>query len=211
MVASFALGMTLNGAANQTFNEMRSALQFGGAAEQQEINEGYRSLMALLNGLDPAVKMQIANSIWYRNDFPFNSSFLGAAMQYFDAEVRGLNFADPASLSTINGWVDTRTNHKIPTILDDIDPAAVMFLINAIYFNGNWREKFDAAETREAQFHSVGGTAQPMSLMHRHAKMSYTESPTYQAVDLPYGNSAFTMTVLLPKEGVDIENVAASL
>jgi serpin B len=209
--ATFALGMTLNGAANQTLEEMRSALQLG-SATQQEINEGYRSLMTLLTGVDPAVKMQIANSIWYRNGFPFLSSFLDSAKQYFDAEVTGLNFADEAgSLKTINGWVDSKTNHKIPTILDEITPDAVMFLINAIYFNGPWRDKFDPAQTRTALFRLAEGTTQPVSLMHRFASMSYVDSPAYQAVDLPYGNSAFTMTVVLPRESTDVESVAASL
>ncbi len=209
--ASFALGMTLNGAANQTFDEMRSALQFGGAS-QQEINDGYKSLIALLASLDPAVTMKIANSIWYRNDFPFNQSFLDAAKTYFDAEIRGLNFADLAgSLATINGWVSSKTNGKIPTILDTMDPDLVMFLVNAIYFNGNWRTKFDPALTTDGQFHPATGAAQPMRLMHRNATMRYTETAVYQAVDLPYGDSAFTMTVLLPKTGQSVETVATSL
>ena len=208
--ASFALGMTLNGAANQTFDEMRAALQFG-AATQGEIDEGYKSLIALLGSLDPAVKMQIANSIWYRNGFPFLQSFLDAGRTYFDAEIRGLNFADAAaSLAVINGWVSGKTNGKIPTILDQISDDNVMFLINAIYFNGSWRDKFDPAETRDASFHASGGATQPMQLMHRHATMSYAESPTYLAVDLPYGNSAFTMTVVLPKAGTDVESLAES-
>jgi serine protease inhibitor len=209
--ASFALGMTLNGAANQTFDEMRSALQFGGAS-QQEINDGYKSLIALLGSLDPAVAMRIANSIWYRNDFPFNQSFLDATTTYFDAEVRGLNFADATgSLATINGWVSSKTNGKIPTILDTIDSDLVMFLINAIYFNGNWRTKFDPALTADAQFHPSSGAAQGMKLMHRNGTMLYTETESYQAVDLPYGDSAFTMTVVLPKPGQNVESVATSL
>src|SRR5438034_1332995 len=120
--ASFSLGMTLNGAANQTFDEMRAALQFGGAT-QQEINDGYKSLIALLTSLDPAVIMQIANSIWYKNTFPFNQSFLDAGKTYFNADVRPLNFADATgSLATINGWVNDQTKGKIPKILDEIKP-----------------------------------------------------------------------------------------
>jgi serpin B len=208
--ASFALGMTLNGAANQTFDEMRTALQFGGAT-QQEINDGYKSLIALLLSLDPRVTMQIANSIWYQRDFPFNQSFLDVGKTNFDAEIRGLNFADvPGSLAAINGWVNTKTNGKIPSIIDSIDPDLVMFLINAIYFNGSWRTKFDASLTTDAQFQPSTGAAQPVKLMHRNDKMLYAETGTYQAVDLPYGDSAFTMTVVLPKQGQSVETVAAS-
>ena len=209
--ASFSLGMTLNGAANQTFDEMRAALQFGGAS-QQEINDGYKSLIALLLSLDPAVTMRIANSIWYRNDFSFLQTFLDAGKTYFDAELRGLNFADAGgSLATINGWVNEKTSGKIPKVLDEIRSDDVMFLINAIYFNGSWRSKFDPALTQDTQFLAAGGTSQPVKLMHRNAQMSYADMATYQAVDLPYGNSAFTMTVLLPKAGNSPESVAASL
>ncbi len=209
--ASLALGMTMNGAANQTFDEMRLALQFSGAS-QQEINEGYQSLLALLTSLDPSVQTRVANSIWYRIGFPFRQPFLDATRTYFDAEVRGLDFSDAAgSLRAINGWVGDKTSGKIPTILDEVKPEDVMFLINAIYFKGSWREKFDAGETASAPFHASGGATQTAQLMHRLGEAPYTQSPTWQAVDLPYGNGAFTMTVVLPKEGSDVESVAASL
>jgi serine protease inhibitor len=209
--ASFALGMTMNGAAGQTFDQMRAALQFG-SATQPEINGGYKSLIALLTSLDPAVQMRIANSIWYRQEFPFKQSFFDTTKAYFDATVRGLNFADvPTSLAAINGWVSAATSGKIPTVLDNIEAQQVMFLINAIYFKGSWRLRFDAAQTVASVFTTSGGTSQPVQLMHRLDTLSYAESPTYQAADLPYGNSAFTMTVLLPKTGTDVEMLAASL
>jgi serpin B len=209
--ASFALGMTLNGAANQTADQMRATLQFGGASLAQ-IDGGYKSLIALLMSLDPGVQMQIANSIWFRQDFPFRQAFFDTTKTYFDATVRGLNFNDIAgSLAAINGWVSTATNGKIPVVLNDIQPQQVMFLINAIYFKGSWRAKFDPAETHASTFFATGNVSQPVQLMHRLDDLSYAETATYQAADLSYGNTAFTMTVLLPKAGTDIESLAASL
>jgi serine protease inhibitor len=209
--ASFALGMTMNGAAGQTYDEMRSALQFG-SASLASIDSGYKSLIALLTGLDPSTKMQIANSIFYRNDFPFNQSFLSDAAAWFDAEVKAQNFNDVSgTLSAVNGWANAKTNGRIPTVLQQVDPSDVMFLLNAIYFKGAWRDKFDPAATQDALFHPSSGAAQPAKLMYREATMAYAETSTYQAVDLAYGDSAFTMTVLLPKAGSDVEQVAASL
>ncbi|HVT40565.1 MAG TPA: serpin family protein [Gemmatimonadaceae bacterium] len=208
---SSALGMTMNGAANQTWNEMRAALQFGGASAA-EINAGYKSLVALLTSLDPGVQMQIANSVWYRQGFPFLQTFLDTTRTYFDATVRGLNFGDgPGSLAIINGWVNGATKGKITKVLDEIRPDQEMFLINAMYFKGSWRTKFDPAQTRGSIFLASGGRRQPVQLMHRADTLSYAETPNYQAADLPYGNSAFTMTVLLPRAGTDLEAVAASL
>ena len=209
--ASFALGMTLNGAANESFDQMRTALQVGGLS-QQDINVGYKSLIGLLTSLDPSVTMRIANSIWYRQTFPVNQPFIDAAKTYFDADVAGLNFADvTGSLSTINGWVNEKTNGKIPRVLEEIDPANVMFLINALYFHGSWREKFDASHTTDDVFTTAPGVTEPMRLMQRAGAVLYAETPSYQAVDLPYGNGAFSMTVVLPKAASDIETFSAGL
>ncbi|MDB4878129.1 MAG: hypothetical protein JWM41_4575 [Gemmatimonadetes bacterium] len=207
--ASFALGMALNGASNQTFDEMRAGLQFG-TSSLADIDAGYKSLIALLTSLDPSVTMSIANSIWYRNTFAFNQPFLDDGANYFNATIKPLDFSNgAASLASINGWVNTETKGKIPTILDAIPRDQVMFLINAIYFKGSWRTRFDSTQTESAVFHSVSGD-QPVRLMHRNGRMTYAETATYQAVDLPYGDSAFTMTVVLPKAGTSVETVAAA-
>jgi serine protease inhibitor len=207
--ASFALGMTMNGAAGATYEQMRSALAFGSMAEG-DINAGYKGLIDLLRGLDPEVDVRIANSIWHDAGFPVTPAFADASHTFFGAEVRGLDFSSQASVSTINDWVSDATAGKIPTIVDGLDENLVMLLINAIYFKGSWRERFDPSLTRDAPFHGVMGD-EPAKLMHRDDVMSYLETTDFQAVDLPYGNSAFTMTVVLPKEGRSIETLASSL
>lgn len=208
--ASMALGMTLNGAAGSTYDSIRTALALRGVS-QEDVNAGYKGLLALLRGLDPATTLEVANSIWYRQEFPFEQSFFAAARDWFGAEVRGLDFGAPESVGQINGWVDSRTRGKITGIVDRIDPDDVMFLINAIYFNGKWARKFDRADTRNAPFRALDGTSAQVPLMHQQAAMRYAETPRYQAVELPYGNSAFTMTVVLPRPGVRVNELAASL
>lgn len=207
--ASLALGMAMNGAAGATFDQMRTALAFGGATEA-EINAGYKSLIELLRGLDTQVDFRIANSIWFRQGLTVEPTFVDASRNFFDARVSTLDFDDPASVTTINAWVSTATADKIPTIVDALAPDLVTLLINAIYFKGSWREKFDPALTHDAPFHGVAGD-EPAKLMHREGKMSYLSTPEFSAVDLPYGNSAFTMTVVLPNEGKTVESIASSL
>jgi serine protease inhibitor len=208
--ASFALGMTMNGASGQTYDEMRSALRLGDAS-LASIDSGYRSLIALLLSLDPTTTMEIANAIFYRNDFPFNQSFVTDVSTYFGAEVRAQNFTDTqGTLAAVNGWAGARTHNRIPKVLDSVDPSTVMYLLNAIYFKGAWRDQFEVAQTRDAPFHSVSGD-EVARLMHRQGTIDYAETNAFQAVDLPYGDSAFTMTVLLPKSGSSVESVAASL
>jgi serine protease inhibitor len=206
--ASFALGMTMNGAANTTLDQMRSTLAFGTATDA-EINESYKSLMTLLRGLDNTVDVRIANSIWYRTGFPVKQPFLDAGRTYFDAQIAALDFSSSAAPKTINDWVSNATAGKIPSIVDALGDE-VMILVNAIYFKGSWRSRFDPAETTDELFHGVAGD-QPMRLMHRKGLVNFRSTQDYSAVDLPYGDSAFTMTVVVPSNGVSLDAVTASL
>jgi serpin B len=207
--ASMALGMTANGANGATYDEMRTALRLSGAT-REEVNGGYQSLIALLRGLDPGTQLEIANSIWYEQTFPFNASFLDESRQYFDAQVQALDFRSPSSVTTINSWVNDQTNGKIPGILDSIDSSEVMFLVNAIYFKGIWQKQFDKSRTVDAAFHAADGTTATVRMMARAAGVKSAFTPEYWAVDLPYGNSAFTMTVVLPSPSTDIDTFAES-
>lgn len=209
--ASMALGMTMNGAAGQTFDEMRASLAFG-TRPAAEINASYRSLIDMLRGLDATVDFRIANSIWYRNGFPFEQTFLDESRQYFDAKVAGLDFASPNAVPTINDWVKKSTNNKIEKIVDGpVDADVVMYLINAIYFNGSWTTRFDKAQTRTEQFNAVGGTTAPIAMMRRTGSLRVADTPDGQVIDLPYGGDAYAMTILLPKQGKAIRDVVSSL
>ena len=208
--ASMVLGMTMNGAAGTTYDEMRAALGFGATATDAEIGQSYKSLITLLRGLDPSVDFRVGNSIWYRTGFPVHQTFLDAGKNWFDARVSEIDFGSPSAVPTINDWVSTATVGKIPTILQSIRGDQVMFLINAIYFKGSWRTKFEPARTIDAPFHGVAGD-QPAKLMHREGTIRLLEVPEFQAVDLPYGNSAYSMTVVLPRAGQSVDAVAASL
>ena len=210
--ASLALGMTMNGARGGTFDAMRHTLAFG-TLSQAEINASYRGLIDLLVDLDPRVRMEIANSIWYRNTFPFEQSFLDATRASFDAEVAALDFESPASVGRINGWVKEKTSGKIEDIVDRIDPQTVMYLINAIYFKGTWTQRFDPARTHDAPFYDAAGqrSVRTVKMMHRDGPVRVSRGEGYQAVDLPYGNGAFFMTVILPDRGGSVEATLASL
>jgi serpin B len=198
--ASLALGMTLNGANGETYDAIRAALRLEGMAET-EINQGYRGLYELLVGLDTRTEMQIANSIWGHHGLPLEPAFIEASRTWFDAEVRVLDFRSPEALSAINGWVSGKTNGRIPRLLDQLSPQEVLFLVNAIYFKGKWRQAFDARETRQGPFHGADGRDRSAPLMRLREDLRYHETEDYHAVDLLYGNGAFAMTVLLPRAG----------
>ncbi|MGH7545672.1 MAG: serpin family protein [Gemmatimonadota bacterium] len=209
--ASMALAMTLNGAAAETFDSMRSVLALDDVP-LDAINASYRELIPLLRDLDPRVRFGIGNSIWVREAFEIEQAFLARTRESYDAEVSGLDFDDPASADVINAWVAEATNGRITGIVEaPIDPLTMAFLINAIYFKGTWTFRFDPAQTRDAPFTRPGGSAVTVPLMHLKAVLPYAATPNAQIVDLPYAGAAFSMTVVLPRPGVELDPLAASL
>jgi serine protease inhibitor len=209
--ASFALGMTLNGAEGETFQGITDALRIL-ESDRSRINAAYRDLIELLLSLDPSVDMRIANAIWYRDGFPFHQSFLDTVSHYFDARVAGLNFDDPATVTRINAWADTATAGKIPEVLDAIGDEIVMLLMNAIYFKGSWRSQFDPGNTHNAPFATERGTSYSARMMHLETQdVALATLFGAQAVDLPYGRAAFTMTAILPPAGTDVDVFIESL
>lgn len=199
--AHLALGMTANGANGETLAAMRETLGQGGLSEE-EANGAYRGLLDLLPSLDPGVELEIANSIWHRLALPVRPAFVDLSRRTFDAEVRGLDFGDPGAADSINDWVEDRTRGKITDLIDRIRPDEVMFLVNAVYFRGEWRFEFDPDETREAPFRRPDGSSVDVPMMSRDfAEVRHQRTDAFEAVDLPYGRGAYVMTLLLPAEG----------
>ncbi len=211
---SMALGMLMNGADGATLDQMRLALRHASPATTPPtlaaMNAAYRGILDLLVGLDPHSTLRVANSVWVRAGFAAAPSFLEATRVHFDAAVRTVDFTDGRTLGEINGWVKEATAGRIPTILESIHPDDVMYLINAIFFTGAWQEPFDPKLTRTAAFTGPAG-AQQVPMMYRQGQQRIRFGDRYATIDLPYGNGAFTMTIVLPNEGVDVQSVVTEM
>jgi serpin B len=213
---SMSLGMTMNGARGTTEDAMKSTLGFG-SMDMVDINEAYEGLMELLPGLDPDVLFEIANSIWYRVGDDIREEFLNTCGAYFDADVAALDFGSPDAASTINEWVDDKTNGKIEKIVSSpIAPHIVMFLINAIYFKGTWTEEFDPSLTEDDLFTLPSGEKVPCRMMRRPGPGEEAEFECYSdgevhVLDLPYADGWYTMTIVMPWPHVEMDNLIAGL
>jgi serpin B len=206
-----ALGMTLNGASGPTRDAMQATLGFPGMT-QDDINRSYASLTALLTGLDPSVQMKIANSIWYRPTLIVEQAFKDVNMTYFNAEVNSIDFSSPAAPPTINSWVDRNTNGKITKVVPDAIPAdIVMYLINAVYFKGTWTYRFNPNDTKDDFFTLTDGSRSPCRMMGQKDTIPYFSLNGVQGIDLPYGDQGFSMTVILPPPGANIDDFVAGL
>ncbi len=208
--ASMTLGMVMNGTAGETWSQLRDGLGFAGLGEPA-INEAYRDLIELLRGLDPKVEFGIGNSVWARQGLPFHEDFLDRTRTFFDAHVESLDFEDPASVEVMNGWVEDLTNGRIRELIDEIPPDAITYLINAVYFNGDWTYRFDEDETRPRPFTRADGGVVQADMMAMETDLRFFMDNTASVVELPYGGGAFTAIAALPAAGRTVADLVADL
>lgn len=207
---SMAFGMALNGANGQTYSDMRSTLGFE-SLDNNAINTSYQSLIDLLHSADDQVKFEIANSIWYEKTFAVEQLFLQTNQNYFDAEVAGMDFSDPATVDVINNWISEKTNNKINKMISQLSRETVLALINAIYFKASWKYEFDPDETTDDQFTTYANEQVACKMMQLGGEFNYYRDDDVQILDLPYGNSNFSMTILQPAYGKDINQFISTL
>lgn len=200
--ASTALTMLLNGCNTQTYLQIRDMLGYEGLT-MDEINAAYNSLTGQLLAVDPEVKLALANAVWYRQGFFVKENYLNKMDSSFDAEIAALDFSSPSALETINGWAGDNTNGKIPKVLNEIDPDYVMFLMNALYFKGNWTYQFEESQTSDLPFYLADGSILNVRTMRSlvPAKMYAGNGAT--SVELPYGRQNFAMVLILPDAQLD--------
>lgn len=198
--ASTALTMVLNGCDGETFLQLKETLKYPEEMTIGEMNEAYKSLVSQLLKADKKVTLALANAIFYDNNFSVKPTFLNTMSNDYSALTQGLDFSSSSALNAINKWASDNTNGKIPKVLDQISGDAVMFLMNALYFKGDWSYQFDKSKTTMRQFYLDNGSTVDVNTMNGEVGAKITYGNNYKAIELPYGRTNFTMVVIVPNE-----------
>ena len=203
---TYALGMLNNGAKGRTQQQINHALGFANA---DEVNGFCKKMLIHAPILDEKTKVMIANTIFMNKDYTLKQDFVQKANDYYLAQPETRDFADGQTMKVINQWASDHTEKMIEQVLDEdtFDPTSVSYLLNAIYFKGEWTSKFEKAMTTEETFSN--GKRVPM--MNQKKTFSYAEDENCQMLRLPYGNKAYEMTILLPRENKTVSDVLQTL
>lgn len=200
--ASIALNMALNAADGDTYTQMRDMLGYSNLSSE-EINALYKTLVEQLLTADDKVTLNLANALFYKNEFAINTSYKSTIKNDFMADVEGLDFNDVAkALSRINGWASDQTNGKIDQVLTDISADAVMFLMNAIYFKGDWTQQFEKNDTQDMPFTLNNGENVDVPTMVGEIPLRRYFGNEFSAYELSYGRDNFVMDLILPNESL---------
>lgn len=208
---STALTMTYNGAGGETRNEMKESLGYGDVSDEKT-NGSFENLIPYLMQADETVEIDISNSIWYRAGEPIGTDFLEKSEKVFDAWVEEMDFQKPDSADIINGWIEDATKGKIDKMIDPpIPPDLVMYLINAVYFKGEWTSAFDEERTYETQFYEESGKQKTVEMMSNKTTVDFGETKDFKIARLPYGNEKLSMYFVLPEGGQTIDELIENL
>lgn len=167
------------------------------------MNQAAHHVLSFLNRPDRDVKLLLADSVWARQGVNLSPEFLETCGICYDAEASTLDFTAPEAIETINHWISKETGDRMPGIVEQIDPSDVMFLANAIYFQGTWTKQFSRKLTQDEEFLLPDGTVKmhPMMRTKREEELNYLDEGSFKAVELPYGEmEKLSMYVFLPRE-----------
>lgn len=205
---TYVLGMVNDAAEGTTRQELEQTLGFheGGI---QAVNEYCKKLIDGLPKVDENVQLNIANTIFVNNRFTLKKNYQDDMQTYYDAKAEALDFSSPNTVNHINDWCNEKTQGMIPSIIENVDPEDVLYLLNAIYFKADWTSKFDPQNTKEEAFYSENPAkvlnTRPM--MHQNVLIRYMKNDVFSSVKIPYSNTNWNMTIFLPEEGKTTENV----
>lgn len=199
--ASAALTMLLNGCQENTFEQISQMLGYQGLTQTQ-INEIYKQLTSQLLTADPQIKLAIANATFYHKQFTVKAPFIYTLQTDFGSEVKSLDFKSPQAINAINQWAYDHTQGKVPKVLNEISSDAVMFLLNALYFKGQWTYKFDKDKTASGLFTLDTGPTKEVDFMHGEFPVKTFMGEQYRALELPYGRGNYVMDIIVPENSI---------
>ncbi|XP_059562290.1 serpin B11 isoform X2 [Myotis daubentonii] len=227
----YALSMILLGARGNSAEQMEKVLHFNHIAESLKpkfkdsakcsqtgrIHSEFGALFSQINRPDSNYTLSIANRLYGTQTMAFYQQYLSCSEKLYQARLQAVDFqkSTEETRKTINAWVASKTNGKITNLFGKgtIDPSSVMVLVNAIYFKGQWQNKFQERETIKTPFQLSEGKSVIVEMMYQvgRFKLAVIKEPQMQVLELPYVQDKLSMIILLPMGTVTLEQIEKRL
>lgn len=205
-----ALGMLSNGANGETREEILYALGLS-QYSQEEVNVYFKKLIEGLHTVNSAITVKTANSVWGNAGVPLKDDFQKMNIENYSAMVSQLDFSDPSAVDQINAWCNQTTEGLIPSILDEVNPTATVYLLNSLYFKARWESEFAPEKTQEGDFNTSSGKVVKADFMQTQRMAAYVENERFTSTSLSYQNDSYVMRLILPQPEISIDQVLQAL
>ena len=197
-----AMGMLYQGATNNAEEDLNT---YYDASAQEKANNDANLINEYDNFED--AEILLSNAVYANKDVPINSEFSETVYNNYNADVQNLDFSNPSSADTINNFCATKTNDMIKEI---ITPDTLMdkstIILNALYFNAEWEEKFLQENIQDTDFHNADGSISNVKGMNEFKEQLYYETENAKGFAKYYKGSQFAFIGILPNESIIDEN-----
>lgn len=216
---SIALAMVYLGSRGNTATQISDALGWN-EYNGEEIHTAFKTLHeAIHNSEDEVFELKLANRIWGHDSLKPLYEFSSAMKEFYGSEITLVDFIKGSDevRKDVNQWVHQQTNGKIRDFLPHgvLNSATKLALINAIYFNGAWKNEFDKEKTFHAPFYASGNREYKMevNMMTKTSKNKYyfDQEHSCHVLELPYSGNELSMVLVLPEELDGISKLEKSL
>lgn len=207
---SYLMAMLANGANGQTKADIMKALQLE-EKDLDDMNALYKMMIQRCGNTGKGTTLNIANYFAMNKEVNLEDAYANKMKNIYNAGIESLDFTSSKTTAHINNWCKKNTNGMIPSIIDKVDANASAYIMNAIFFNGTWADKFSKSQTKNENFRGYTRDITMVPMMHKSDKLLYWGNDMYTAVRIPYSNSSYTMTVMLPNEGVSIDEMLKTM
>lgn len=205
-----ALGMLSNGANGETHDEILYTLGLS-QYSQEEVNVYFKKLIEGLHTVNSAITVKTSNSVWGNAGVPLKDDFQKMNIENYFAMVSQLDFSDPSAVDQINAWCNQTTEGLIPSILDEVNPTATVYLLNSLYFKARWESEFAPEKTQEGDFNTSSGKVVKADFMQTQRMAAYVENEWFTSTSLSYQNDSYVMRLILPQPEISIDQVLQAL
>ena len=218
MSLNMALGLAAEGASGETAKELAQYLgreDYSGYVDEymrfmesltkerngQEATDEEMDGKKLLSLRDDgySFRFEIANSLWINEKKQIQENYRNNVEKLFRAKVSPADFTnDPSkTVDIINQWCKEKTHDLIPSIITsrDIDPDLAAILINSLYFESPWVDKWSL---KEHTFKNFSGEETTQEMLFGKGD-AYYENDQAIAFSKAYYNG-FQFIGILPKE-----------
>ncbi|MCM2676715.1 serpin family protein [Alkalicoccobacillus plakortidis] len=201
-----ALLMTANGIEESGRQELLDSLHME-AADIEVLNEQVEKQLQSLDALEHA-QLNTANSVWHRSGLEVEDLYESILDTYYNGDIEEFDEQDGAD--TMNQWVTDKTEGHINKMMDEIPQTALAYILNAVYFNANWKHEFNENDTQKHAFHLLNEETHNHEMMKVQEEFEILIGENMQGLKLPYEDDGLSMIIVLPDEG-EFEVVAQSL
>lgn len=207
------LGMVQLGAKGKAQQQIRKSLRMQESSTGEEFSV-LKSFFSATSKKKQEFTFNLASALYLQEGFTVKEAYLHGNKEFFQSAAKLVNFLDAkACAETISTWVESKTDGKIKNMFseNDFGPLTRLVLVNAIYFKGDWQQKFRKEDTEMTDFHKKEGSTVKVPMMKAllRAKYGYfsESSVTCQVLELPFKSNEFSMVIILPAKGMTIEEV----